>query len=71
MSVRLNEDKEIVAKIREGLKRKGGHCPCKLEVSPATKCICQEFRDQIADPNTRDSATVCSTINPRTEKTPA
>ena len=59
MSVRLNEDKEIVAKIREGLKRKGGHCPCKLEVSPATKCICQ------------DSATVCSTINPRTEKTPA
>ena len=62
MSVRLNEDKEIVAKIREGLKRKGGHCPCKLEVSPATKCICQEFRD---------SATVCSTINPRTEKTPA
>ena len=24
MSVRLNEDKEIVAKIREGLKRKGG-----------------------------------------------
>ena len=40
MSVRLNEDKEIVAKIRE-----------ELEVSPATKCICQEFRDQIADPN--------------------
>ena len=37
MSVRLNENKEIVAKIREGLKRKGGHCPCKLEVSPATK----------------------------------
>ena len=41
MSVRLNEDKEIVAKIREGLKRKCVHCPCKLEVSPATKCICQ------------------------------
>ena len=51
MSVRLNENKEIVAKIREGQKRKGGHCPCKLAVSPATKCICQEFRDQIADPN--------------------
>ena len=51
MSVRLNENKEIVAQIREGLKRKGGHCPCKLEVSPATKCICQEFREQIADPD--------------------
>lgn len=49
MSVRLNEDKELVALVREGLKQKGGHCPCKLEVSPATKCMCQEFRDQIAD----------------------
>lgn len=51
MGVRLNEDKEIVARIREGLKRKGGYCPCKLEASPANKCICQEFKDQIADPN--------------------
>ena len=50
MSVRLNEDKELVALVREGLKQKGGHCPCKLEVSPATKCMCHEFRDQIADP---------------------
>jgi ferredoxin-thioredoxin reductase catalytic subunit len=51
MAVRLNEDKEIVARIKEGLKRKGGHCPCKLEVSPATKCVCQEFKAQIADPD--------------------
>ena len=50
MGVRLNEDKAMVAKIREGLKQKGGYCPCKLEVSPATQCICQEFKDQIADP---------------------
>ena len=34
MSVRLNEDKEIVAKIREGLKRKGGHCPLQAGESP-------------------------------------
>lgn len=51
MSVRLNEDKEIVTMIKEGLKRKEGHCPCKLEVSPATKCVCQEFKSQIADPD--------------------
>lgn len=51
MGVRLNEDKAMVAKIREGLKQKGGYCPCKLEVSPAIKCICQEFKDQIADPD--------------------
>ena len=51
MSVRLNENKEIVAKIREGLKRKGGHCPCKLEVYPATEWICQEFPYHKAGPH--------------------
>lgn len=51
MGIRLNEDQELVAQIREGLRQKNGHCPCKLEVTSATKCICQEFKDQIADPN--------------------
>ena len=51
MGIRLNEDQELVAQIREGLRQKNGHCPCKLEVTPATKCICQEFKDQIADPD--------------------
>ena len=51
MAVRLNENKEIVADIREGLKRTGGYCPCRLERSDANKCICQEFKDQIADPD--------------------
>ncbi len=49
--VRLNEDKEVVATIREGLKKKDGHCPCKREISDDTKCICKEFRGQIADPD--------------------
>ena len=31
MAVRLNEDKEMVQTIREGLKRTGGYCPCRLE----------------------------------------
>ncbi len=51
MGVRLNEDKEIVATIRAGLKEKNGHCPCRLEQTEETKCMCREFRDQIADPN--------------------
>ncbi len=50
MKIRLNEDKEIVARIREGLRRKEGHCPCRLEMSDDTYCVCREFRDQIADP---------------------
>ena len=49
MAVRLNEDKEMVKTIRDGLKRTGGYCPCRLERSEENKCICKEFRDQIAE----------------------
>ena len=51
MAVRLNEDKEVVARIREGLKAKDGYCPCRLPKKEEYKCICEEFRQQIADPN--------------------
>ncbi len=51
MKVRFNSDKDMVAKIQEGLKRKGGYCPCVLEKSEDTKCMCKEFRAQIADPD--------------------
>ena len=51
MHIRYNENKELVAQIREGLRRKEGYCPCRLERTPDTKCMCKEFRDQIADPN--------------------
>ena len=51
MSVRLNDDKQIVEKIKEGLRKKGGYCPCRLSKSEDYKCMCKEFREQIADPN--------------------
>ena len=51
MAVRLNEDKDMVRAIREGLKKKGGYCPCRLQRTEENKSICQEFRQQIADPN--------------------
>lgn len=51
MAVRLNEDAAVVAKVKEGLKKKGGYCPCRLQNTPENKCICKEFREQIADPN--------------------
>ena len=50
MAVRLNETQEIVRDIREGLKRTGGYCPCRIERSDENKCICKEFKEQIADP---------------------
>ena len=49
--IRLNENEEIVKTIKEGLKAKGGYCPCRLERTEDNKCICKEFREQIADPN--------------------
>ena len=51
MKVRLNEDAAVVAAVREGLKRTGGYCPCVRERSEDTKCMCREFREQIADPD--------------------
>lgn len=51
MAVRLNQDKEVVKMIREGLKMKDGYCPCRMEKVPENKCICYEFRQQMADPD--------------------
>ena len=51
MAVRLNDNKEIVNEIREGLKHTGGYFPCRVERSDETKCICREFKEQIADPD--------------------
>ena len=51
MAIRLNEDKETVARIKQGLKEKDGYCPCRIPKLPEYKCICREFREQIADPN--------------------
>ena len=51
MKITLNQDKEVVNTIREGLKRTGGYCPGRLERPEGTKCMCKEVKDQINDPN--------------------
>ena len=48
MAVRLNENKEIVAEIREGLKKTGGYCPCRVERTDDTRCMCREFKERKA-----------------------
>ena len=50
MQIRLNENEEVVKAVKEGLVRTGGYCPCRLERTPETKCMCTEFKEQIADP---------------------
>ena len=51
MPISVNPDGDIVRLIREGLERSGGYCPCRRDRIPETKCMCKEFRDQIADPD--------------------
>ena len=50
MEIIFNENKEIVNRIREGLKRTEGYCPCRLARTEENVCMCEEFRQQIADP---------------------
>lgn len=51
MKIIFNPDAEAVAKIREGLRRKDGYCPCRLQKTEDNICMCREFREQIADPD--------------------
>lgn len=49
--ITLNPDESVVKQVREGLKAKGGYCPCRVGKKPENKCMCQEFKEQIADPD--------------------
>lgn len=49
--VKLNPDKAKVEKLFAALEKKEGYCPCRLKKIPENKCICEEFRLQIADPD--------------------
>ena len=51
MKVKFNDNEEIVRTIKEGLQQTGGYCPCRMERTEETKCICSEFRAQMADPD--------------------
>ena len=47
MKVRENPDREYARDVRKRLNANGGHCPCRLEKTQDTVCMCKEFRDQI------------------------
>lgn len=46
MAIKLSEDKELVQEIRQELEANGGFCPCRIEKTEDTKCMCKEFREQ-------------------------
>lgn len=40
---RINPDRKYVNVIMEGLEKKNGHCPCRVNVDDTTLCPCDEF----------------------------
>lgn len=49
---RINPDSKYVNVILEGLQKKDGHCPCRVNVDDTTLCPCDEFiKDNICKCN--------------------
>lgn len=46
MKIVTNPDTEYVKEVKKQLKSNSGYCPCKLEKTKDTKCMCKEFREQ-------------------------
>jgi hypothetical protein len=38
--------KEVDPSIAKLVKQNDGYCPCAVDKTPDTKCMCKEFRDQ-------------------------
>ena len=51
MRIEINSDKDLVKEIRSKIKENNGHCACAIIFDEDNKCMCKEFRGQIADPN--------------------
>lgn len=49
IKIKVNPDRDIAEAVQEGLKRNNGYCPCVLEKTPDTKCMCKDFRDKVLD----------------------
>lgn len=46
MKIRLNSDKVKVSQITEALIQNDRYCPCSIEKTEDTKCMCKEFRER-------------------------
>lgn len=45
-NISKTEDAEVRQMIEEGLRQNDGYCPCRVDKTPDTKCMCKEFREQ-------------------------
>lgn len=47
MIIKQTADTEYAKTVRKKLKENDNYCPCRIERTPDTKCMCKEFREQI------------------------
>ena len=45
MRIELTNDKEYAKEMRQALIDNQGYCPCALEKTEDTRCMCKEFRE--------------------------
>jgi len=50
MKIYFNPDEKYAENMRQKVREKDGYCPCRLAKTPENLCMCEEFREQIADP---------------------
>lgn len=51
MRITQNDDKKIVAEVRQALQANDWFCPCKIEHIEQNKCMCEDFRINTAAGN--------------------
>ena len=51
MKIIKNPNKDTYERVRKAVADNHGYCPCELIQTEDTKCICREFREQMADPD--------------------
>lgn len=45
--VKTVDDPDKVLQVTTMLKNNDGYCPCRMQHTPDTKCMCKQFREQI------------------------
>lgn len=45
MKIIVNPDAETANEVRRQLDVNDGYCPCRIDKTPDTKCMCKEFRE--------------------------
>ena len=49
MKIMTNPDSDFVKEVRAKIKANNCHCACAITFDSDNKCMCKEFREQIAN----------------------